>query len=291
MTMEWTNQHGCGGNEQTDEHKLNCEIVIQYMCVPYGTTFADSVDRHNNLDFANQQQGFTDNSNADQTCTQQDIADGTCGNYKTPGYTNAGKHNPATDAADHGLPKLDENGDIAAEGSCFIKRPDNQLCQQITTTNMGFSACTTIDGLDKVSCDKWNAPGSPWAGFLIWKVDPYKVGGAPVRPAAAADQGQFHQRRFRDGTTTNRQDFDQGNQNENQEDRFNRKFNGGNDVQDDRGLHESWEHYDECYRRERNRGLFTADQNLRNNAFGYSSAIYTRQNPNNNRRWHRTIQL
>merc|ERR1712167_249521 len=63
--------------------------------------------------------------------------------------------------------------------------------------------------------------------------------------------------------------------------RFNRKT--GN-VKADRGLHESWESYDECYRRERNRGLFTADQNLRKNSLGYSSAVYTRQNPNNNRR-------
>ena len=32
MTMEWTNQHGCGGDENTDPHKLNCNIVLQYMC-------------------------------------------------------------------------------------------------------------------------------------------------------------------------------------------------------------------------------------------------------------------
>jgi len=31
-------------------------------------------------------------------------------------------------------------------------------------------------------------------------------------------------------------------------------------------------------------GLFTADQNLNNNNLGVSSAVYTRQNPNNNRR-------
>jgi hypothetical protein len=31
-------------------------------------------------------------------------------------------------------------------------------------------------------------------------------------------------------------------------------------------------------------GLFTADQNLQRNSLGYSSAIFTRQNPNNNRR-------
>ena len=32
LTLEWTNQHGCGGNEDTDPHKLNCNIVLQYMC-------------------------------------------------------------------------------------------------------------------------------------------------------------------------------------------------------------------------------------------------------------------
>ena len=32
--MEWTNQHGCGGDEDSDPHKLNCNIVLQYMCQP-----------------------------------------------------------------------------------------------------------------------------------------------------------------------------------------------------------------------------------------------------------------
>nr|XP_002122731.1 protein DD3-3-like [Ciona intestinalis] len=55
-------------------------------------------------------------------------------------------------------------------------------------------------------------------------------------------------------------------------------------TRSDRGLHESWEWYDSCYRRERNKGLFTADQQLKNNQAGTSSAIFTRQNPNENRR-------
>jgi hypothetical protein len=29
---EWTPQHGCGGNEATDPYKLNCNMVLQYMC-------------------------------------------------------------------------------------------------------------------------------------------------------------------------------------------------------------------------------------------------------------------
>ena len=32
MNIEWTNQHGCGGDEDKDPHKLNCNIVIQYLC-------------------------------------------------------------------------------------------------------------------------------------------------------------------------------------------------------------------------------------------------------------------
>ena len=34
LSIEWTNQHGCGGNEQGDPHKLNCDIILQYMAVP-----------------------------------------------------------------------------------------------------------------------------------------------------------------------------------------------------------------------------------------------------------------
>lgn len=54
-------------------------------------------------------------------------------------------------------------------------------------------------------------------------------------------------------------------------------------VTQDKGLHESWDWYNKCYMRERNQGLFIADQKLKtNNGFDYSSAIYTRQNPNGN---------
>ena len=55
------------------------------------------------------------------------------------------------------------------------------------------------------------------------------------------------------------------------------------DVKLDRVLQESWQAYDACYLRDRNAGLFTADQNLKKNAKGYSSAIHTRQNPNGDR--------
>lgn len=51
------------------------------------------------------------------------------------------------------------------------------------------------------------------------------------------------------------------------------------DNDNNRGLHESWEWYDKCRRRERNGGLFTADQKLAG-----KESIYTRQNPTGTRR-------
>jgi hypothetical protein len=44
------------------------------------------------------------------------------------------------------------------------------------------------------------------------------------------------------------------------------------------GMHESFDYYQKCKQRMRNRGLYTSDQNVRNDARG------TRQNPNGNRR-------
>ena len=38
LVVEWTNQHGCGGDEDSDPHKLNCNIVLQYMCQPGNET-------------------------------------------------------------------------------------------------------------------------------------------------------------------------------------------------------------------------------------------------------------
>ena len=32
LTIQWTIQHGCGGNEDTDPQKQNCNLVLQYMC-------------------------------------------------------------------------------------------------------------------------------------------------------------------------------------------------------------------------------------------------------------------
>ena len=60
--------------------------------------------------------------------------------------------------------------------------------------------------------------------------------------------------------------------------------NRKNAVDQSQGLHETFDYYDDCYMRTRNTNLFTADQNLRNNNLGISSARHTRQNPNGNRR-------
>ena len=46
------------------------------------------------------------------------------------------------------------------------------------------------------------------------------------------------------------------------------------------GMHESFDYYLDCRLRQRNMGLFTADQNLINR----NNARFTRQNPNGNRR-------
>ncbi|XP_067928510.1 protein DD3-3-like [Watersipora subatra] len=88
--------------------------------------------------------------------------------------------------------------------------------------------------------------------------------------------------KIRAGTSTQTQDYNgpQG-ATENYNQKENRK--NGN-VKRDRGLNEPWEWYDSCYTRERNKGLFTADQKLkRNNGDGVSAATYTRQNPGDNR--------
>lgn len=237
MTIEWTNQHGCGGSEQGDPHKINCDIIIQYMCTP--TMQPDTNDDYLNRDAA------------DLFSETRDAADFT---FKS------------TAEADEvrGVPN-------SADYACFKPNPagNNPECVTVTNDNMRtMRPCATIEGLSALSCDDYGG---------LWRISNYNQNNLPTSDTTA----DTVLRRFRDGTTTNRQEFTNGAQTETQAERGTRKLG---DVAADRGLHESWEWYDECYRRERNRGLFTADQNLRNNAFGYSSAVYTRQNPNNNRR-------
>lgn len=84
--------------------------------------------------------------------------------------------------------------------------------------------------------------------------------------------------RIRDGLATTNQGYIQlANNNEDQTSFSKRKQT---DVNLNLALQETWQSYDNCANRERNAGLFTADQVLRNNRLGYSSAVYTRQNPN-----------
>ena len=52
-----------------------------------------------------------------------------------------------------------------------------------------------------------------------------------------------------------------------------------NNPDDDTGLHEPASFYADCNARERNKGLFTADQNMNNR----NQARSTRQNPNGGR--------
>ncbi|EDQ91091.1 uncharacterized protein MONBRDRAFT_31750 [Monosiga brevicollis MX1] len=203
LTVEWTNQHGCGGNEHDDPHKLNCNLILQYMCIPDDPEDAD-------------------------------ISEG-------------GRTGAASDC----------------EKECLIPNENNPTC----TPSLQFP-CRKSPVISRTDCEDF---GGVWVDGQI--NDEYNCiyGTDP-------NNGMWP----RDGVTTNRQEYDQfANTAETVGQRQNR-FNG--DVRADRGLHETWEWYDECYRRERNRGLFTADQNLRNNNAGYSSAVFTRQNPNDNRR-------
>ena len=49
LTVEWTNQHACGGNEDTDPHKVNCNLVLQYMCQPNVDSPTGKEETGNNL--------------------------------------------------------------------------------------------------------------------------------------------------------------------------------------------------------------------------------------------------
>lgn len=85
--------------------------------------------------------------------------------------------------------------------------------------------------------------------------------------------------RLRDGLTTNIQDYTPTATDTLEANQQRKEQN----VKLDRVINENWEWYDSCRLRERNAGLFTADQVLKNNEKGYSSATFTRQNPNGNR--------
>jgi hypothetical protein len=89
--------------------------------------------------------------------------------------------------------------------------------------------------------------------------------------------------RLRDGLTTATQDFTESVEKTASPSFSSYQQRKQNNVKLERGIHESWSMYDSCINRERNAGLFIADQILRNNQKGYSSAVFTRQNPNGDR--------
>lgn len=82
---------------------------------------------------------------------------------------------------------------------------------------------------------------------------------------------------LRNGMNTNTPKFTASKKADETLQQYNARKNGDKDK--NRGMHESWEWYDKCRRRERNQGLFTADQKLAG-----KESIYTRQNPTGTRR-------
>ena len=90
----------------------------------------------------------------------------------------------------------------------------------------------------------------------------HACGGNPNTPGCEMVIQMMCDRFSRDGTTTNRI-----------------PDNEEYDLDYEYGRHESYHYYQTCKHTERNKGLFTASQNLQGD-----SMIYTRQNPNGNRR-------
>lgn len=113
--------------------------------------------------------------------------------------------------------------------------------------------------------------------------DPHKLNCNMVIQYMVEDSDATEDDQLRNGVNTNTPNYQQPSSLEETLQQFTSRKS--NQINTNRGLHETFDYYDDCYVRERNRGLFTADQNLRNNnGLGVSSAIYTRQNPNGNRR-------
>jgi len=67
LSIEWTNQHGCGGNEDGDANTLNCNIVAQYMCDTKGDEGSDTTMTVKLRDGTTTNQVGTDGSPGDQT--------------------------------------------------------------------------------------------------------------------------------------------------------------------------------------------------------------------------------
>lgn len=84
---------------------------------------------------------------------------------------------------------------------------------------------------------------------------------------------------MRDGTSTDRQDYEPYRHHNLPESAEKYEERKAKNVKADRGLHERHEWHDKCRTRQRNKGLFTADQKVNN----HIGATATRQNRNGNR--------
>ena len=190
LGIDWTNQHGCGGNEEGDPQKLNCQLVLQYMCESEDYTFDYTRD----------------------DCTME----------------------------------------------CFIPTTDNPTCSTpgCPIVDMNITGCTMAGYIWGAALyyDQYNCPhectiSGANVPSIASRTNCEAAGGAwtvhnPTGPWM----------RMRDGLDTNTQGYTAPTNGQFGPDQDLTRKAG--DDHYDRGLHESWDYYDDCYRRERNGGSF-----------------------------------
>lgn len=80
LQMEWTNQHGCGGDEDSNPHKVNCNLVLQVMCQPDTDTIGPDTIRNgvntNRNDYANPSSKETEAQFSNRKAAQNKISRG-----------------------------------------------------------------------------------------------------------------------------------------------------------------------------------------------------------------------
>jgi hypothetical protein len=82
LKLEWTHQHGCGGNENMDPTKQNCYLVLQYLC--------DDVE---NTDLSRLRDGLNTNTQGYTPMTVDTKAD-YINRSQTDPNPNLGQHEP-----------------------------------------------------------------------------------------------------------------------------------------------------------------------------------------------------
>jgi len=226
LSIAWANQHACGGNEESDPQKVNCNLLLQYMCLP------------------------------DSEYVQ--IYDGTRPDCNNECWFARYPQNPNCDPNLQNLYPCYVSPDVVSEGDCV----NASGTWQAALINDAYN-CPHNCSSDNTQAAQFPDCQNGWE----------------------SNNGGQKLLRLRDGLNTNRADYTEPDTDAlTIEDTFQRwQDDFTTTAQQQTGLHESWQYYDECYRRDRNQGLFTADQNLGDNNLGYSSAVFTRQNPNNNR--------